>query len=158
VTSLPSESLEDIQELPEDPPALRTAYRQAIRPTDANAHVAAAAMFRPALQVITRNLLGATPGNLANELREVVGKSFNGATITGNFGHVGYIVKEVGNWGAHPDGAPGLLYFTADDAEDLQRIFMELVSELFIIPAAVQKARSDFLARRKIPSTPPRNT
>ena len=69
VTSVPSEGLEDIEELPKDPPSLRTAYRQAIRATDANAHLAAAAMFRRALQVITRDLLGAKPGNLANELK-----------------------------------------------------------------------------------------
>jgi hypothetical protein len=64
VTSVPSEGLEEINELPEQPPALRTAYRQAIRAMDANAHIAAAAMFRRALQVITRTLLGANPETL----------------------------------------------------------------------------------------------
>jgi hypothetical protein len=43
-----------------------------------------------------------------------------------------------------------LLNFSQQDAEDLQSIFMELVSELFIIPAATKKAREEFLARRKI--------
>jgi hypothetical protein len=43
---------------------------------DANPNIAAAAMFRRALQIITRELLGARPGNLANELNEVVGKPF----------------------------------------------------------------------------------
>jgi len=150
ITSFPSEGLEEIDELPEDPPSLRTAYRQAIRAMDANAHLAAAAMFRRALQVITRDLLGAKPGNLANELNEVVGKTHNGVVVTNNFAKVGYIVKEAGNQGAHPDKDPDLLDFTSQDAQDLQEIFMELVSELFIIPAAVQKAKDDFLARRKI--------
>ena len=68
VTSVPSEGIEDIDELPDDPASLRTAYRQEIRAMDANAPLAAAAMFRRALQVITRDLLGATPGNLAVEL------------------------------------------------------------------------------------------
>lgn len=150
MTSLPSEGLEDIKELPEKPPALRTAYRQAIRAKDANANLAAAAMFRRALQVITRNLLGAKPGNLANELNEVVGKNYNGVVITKNFAEVGYIIKEAGNQGAHPDKDPDLLDFTPEDAEDLQGIFMEIVSELFIVPAAMQKAKAEFLARRKI--------
>jgi Domain of unknown function (DUF4145) len=92
---------------------------------DANALIAAAAMFRRALQVITRYLIGARPGNLANELNEVVGRPYNGVTITQNFADVGYIVKEAGNQGAHPDRDPDLLDFTAQDAEDLQRIFME---------------------------------
>jgi Domain of unknown function (DUF4145) len=154
VTSVPGEGLEDIDELPEDPPALRTAYRQAIRAMDANAHLAAAAMFRRALQVITRVLLGAKPGNLANELNEVVGRSYNGGTVTKNFADVGYTIKEAGNQGAHPDKDPDLLDFTPQDAQDLQGIFMELVSELFIVPAAVAKAKMDFLARRKIVPKP----
>jgi hypothetical protein len=154
VTSVPSEGLEDISELPEEPPQLRSAYRQAIRAMDANANIAAAAMFRRALQIITRDLLGAKPGNLANELNEVVGRSFNGGTVTSNFAQIGYIIKEVGNQGAHPDKDPDLLEFTAQDAEDLQQVFMELVSELFIIPAAIQKSKREFLARRKISPKP----
>lgn len=149
-TSIPGEGLEDIEELPSNPPSLRTAYRQAIRAMDANAHLAAAAMFRRALQVITRDLLGAKPGNLANELREVVGKTYNGAQITQSFADIGYIVKEAGNQGAHPDGDPDLLDFTPEDTRDLQNVFMELVTELFVAPAAVKKAKEDFLARRKI--------
>ena len=154
VTSIPSEGLDEISELPKVPPALREAYRQAVRAMDANANLAAAAMFRRALQVITRDLLGAKPGNLANELREVVGKPYNGGFVTANFADVGYIIKEGGNQGAHPDKDPDLLDFTPEDAADLQGIFMEVVSELFIIPAAKLKAKQDFMARRKIPPPP----
>jgi Domain of unknown function (DUF4145) len=154
VTSLPSEGLEDIDELPADPPSLRTAYRQAIRAMDANAHLAAAAMFRRALQVITRDLLGAKPGNLANELNAVAGKTYNGVVVTNNFAKVGYIIKEAGNQGAHPDQDPDLLDFTSHDAQDLQDIFLELVRDLFVVPAASQKAKDDFLARRKIVPKP----
>jgi hypothetical protein len=57
VTSVPSEGLEEIDELPQNPPSLRVAYRQAIRAMDVNAQLAAAAMFRRALQVITRDIL-----------------------------------------------------------------------------------------------------
>jgi uncharacterized protein DUF4145 len=113
-----------------------------------------AAMFRRALQVITRDILGAKPGNLANELREVVGKNFNGVTITQNFADVGYIVKEAGNQGAHPDADTDLLNFTAQDADDLKAVFMELVGELFVVPAAIAKAKSEFLDRRKIAANP----
>jgi Domain of unknown function (DUF4145) len=154
VTSVPSEGLEEIEELPVHPPSLGTAYRQAIRAKHANAPLAAAAMFRCALRVITHDLLKAKPGNLANELNEVVGKTYNGTTITNNFANVGYIVKEAGNQGAHPDKDPDLLDFTPRDAEDLQDFFMELVSELFIVPAAKQKAKDAFLARKKISPKP----
>jgi hypothetical protein len=70
--------------------------------------------------------------------------------IRKNFADVGYILKEAGNQAAHPDKDPDLLDFTLEDAQDLQGIFMELVSELFIVPIAMQKAKAEFLARRKI--------
>ena len=150
VASLPSEGVEDLEEIPAEPLSLRTAYKQAIRAMDGNAHIAAAAMFRRALQVITRELLKATPGNLAYELKEVVGKQYNGVTITNDFSNMGYIIKEAGNQGAHPDTDPDLLDFTEQDSQDLQRIFMELITELFIVPEATKRAREEFLNRRKI--------
>ena len=61
-----------------------------------------------------------------------------------------YILKETGNQEAHPDKDPDLLDFKPQDAQDLQSIFMELVSDLYIIPDATRKAKADFLARRKI--------
>lgn len=160
VASIPSEGLEDIAELPEEPTSLRAAYKQAIRCMDANANIAAAAMFRRALQIITRDLLGAKPGNLANELTEVVGKPYNGSSVTTNFSDIGYVLKEAGNQAAHPDkhGDPDLMDFTSQDATDLQQIFMELVSELFIIPAAAKRAKQEFLARRKITLPSDKNT
>jgi hypothetical protein len=33
---------------------------------------------------------------------------------------------------------------TNQDAEELQRVFLELVSDLFIVPAAIKKSREDF--------------
>lgn len=150
ITSIPGEGIEDIEELPEKPNALREAYRQAIRSMDANAYLAAAAMFRRALQVITRDILSAKPGNLAIELKEIVGVEYNGVKIIKSFQDVGYIIKEAGNQGAHPDRDPDLLEFTIQDAKDLRDIFMELVSDLFIVPKAIQKSKEDFLKRRKL--------
>jgi hypothetical protein len=150
LAAVPGEGLEDISELPEQPPSLRAAYREAIRAMDANANIAAAAMFRRALQIITRDVLGAKHDKLANELKALVGTQFNGVTIKSSFATVGYIIKEAGNQVAHPDKDPDLLTFTATDAQDLQNIFMELVSDLFIVPAAALKTKEDFMARRKI--------
>lgn len=150
VKSIPEEGLEDIEELPKNPASLRKAYQQAIRAMDANAYIAAAAMFRRALQVITRDIIGVSASNLAKELNDAIGKEYNGAKITKNFADVGYIIKEAGNQGAHPDEDQDLLDFTQQDAEDLQKIFMELVSDLFVAPEAIKKAKEEFLKRRKI--------
>ena len=150
ITSIPNDGSEEIEELPDEPTSLRIAYRQAVRAMDANAHIAAAAMFRRGLQIITRDILKAKPGTLASELKSVVGKEHNGVTVSENFSKVGYIVKEAGNQGAHPDPDPDLLDFTQQDAEDLQRIFMRLVAELFVAPEVARKTTEAFLKRRKI--------
>jgi hypothetical protein len=50
-------------------------------------------------------------------LNEVVGRTYNGAVVTKNFANVGYIIKEAGNQGAHPDKDPDLLELTSHDAQ-----------------------------------------
>ncbi|GAI83570.1 unnamed protein product, partial [marine sediment metagenome] len=72
--SIPGEGDWDIPELPIDPPSLRKAYAEAMRCLNANAPMAAAAMLRRAVQVITRDILGAPTGNLGNELKWLKGK------------------------------------------------------------------------------------
>lgn len=72
VASLPNEGLVEIPELPDSPPSLRKAYKEAIRCIDANCFLAAAAMFRRALQIITRDILGAKPGMLGNEIKSLI--------------------------------------------------------------------------------------
>jgi hypothetical protein len=152
VTSIPNEGIEDIDELPEEPKELRTAYRQAIRSMDAGAYIAAAAMFRRAVQVITRKILQVKPGTLDKELKSSVGREYNGITLKQDFSDTGYIIKEAGNQSAHPDEDPDLLDFTEQDANDLQSIFMELVNDLFVTPEAIRRSKEDFLRRRKIRS------
>jgi hypothetical protein len=71
-------------------------------------------------------------------------------TISHDFSNVAYLVKEAGNQGAHPDEDVDLLDFTEQDALELQGIFLDLVSEIFVVPEAARKSREAFAARRKI--------
>lgn len=151
VTSLPNEGTQDIPELPENPPSLRKAYKEAIRCMDANCFLASAAMFRRVLQIITRDILGAKPASLANEIKSLIGvKNKLGITLTNDFSKNSYIVKECGNQGTHPDKDPDLLDFTPEDAQNLYNIFLEIVSDLFVAPIAAKKAKEDLLNKRKI--------
>ncbi len=150
LNAIPSET-EEIEGIPDNPPELRAAYKEAVRSLNANAPMAAAAMLRRALQVITRQVLGATPGNLANELRSLRGvENPLGIPLTQDFANNAYILKEAGNQGAHPDEDPDLLFFEPEDAEYLHEIFAEVVAELFVAPEAARRAREEFLGRRKI--------
>lgn len=151
VASLPNEGLVEISGLPDSPPSLKKAYKEAIRCMDANCFLGSAAMFRRALQIITREILGAKPGTLAQEIKSLMGVPNKlGVTLTNDFSDNWYIIKECGNQGAHPDDDPDLLDFTPEDAKNLHNIFLEIVSELFVAPAAAQKAKADLIAKRKL--------
>jgi len=114
--------------------------------------MAAAAMFRRALQIITRDILGASHGKLAKKLASLVDKPNKlGVTLSTSFDSHGYIIREVGNQAAHPDRDPDLLSFTHEDAQDLYEIFLDLVSELFVAPAAVERAKASLMSHRKLP-------
>jgi hypothetical protein len=122
IISIPGESGAEIDELPADPPALRKAYSEAIRSFDANCPMAAAAMLRRALQVITREILGAPRGNLGAELKYLRGKPNKlGITLSQDFHNNAYIIKEAANQAAHPDEDPDLLSFTEEDARQSRR-------------------------------------
>jgi hypothetical protein len=155
IAAIPSEGKHDIPELPEKPEALRSAYAEAIRCLGNNCPMAAAAMFRRALQIITRDILGAKVGTLASELDSLVGKPNKlGIALSKSFSKNGYIIREVGNQAAHPDSDTDLLAFTHDDAQNLYEIFLEVVAELFIAPAAAAQATKTLMERRKLTQSP----
>lgn len=153
VTALPNDGISEIEDLPDNPPSLKKAYTEAVKCLDNSCYLASATMFRRALQIITRDVLGATPSTLANELKEIVasGKSNKlGIEITNNFSSNSYIVRSCGNQSAHPDKDMDLLDFELEDAQNLYNIFLEIVSELFVAPKAAQKAKDELLQKRKL--------
>ena len=153
IMSIPGDSGAEIDELPIEPVALRKAYGEAIRALDANCPMAAAAMIRRTLQVITRDILGAPAGNLGVELKWLQGKPNKlGVTLSQDFHDNAYVIKEAANQAAHPDTDPDLLSFTDEDARDLNSIFLDLVTELFVVPEATKRAKEAMMKRRKIKS------
>ena len=148
---LPGDIGHEIDELPTEPPSLRKAYSEAIRAYDANCPMAAAAMIRRALQVITRDILGAPPGKLHNELKSLKGiPNKLGVVLSQDFHDNAYIIKETANQAAHPDEDPDLLDFDEEDARNLHQLFLEVVTEIFVVPAASRRAREEMMNRRKI--------
>ena len=149
--SIPGEAQYDIPGLPEEPASLKKAYLEAVKSIDNNCPMAAAALFRRGLQIITRDILGAKPSRLANELKSLKNKQNKlGVKLTKDFHDNAYIVKEVGNQAAHPDNDPDLLDFVPEDAENLHRIFLEIVAELFVAPEAARKAKEELFEKRKL--------
>ena len=154
LASLPMEG-EDLPVLPDEPPSVRIAYTQAVRAMNANAYMPAAVMFRRALQVLLRDVLGvkAPSKKLSEELKAAVGMKYDGVTLTDEFFKDAKILQKAGDQGAHPDEDPDLLDFTEQDARDLQFIFRRLAVEMFEVPQAIRRVRENVSTNRKI--TPP---
>jgi len=148
--SLPAETDSEIAELPEKPESLRKAYSEAAKNLEINNPMSAAVMFRRALQIITRDILGAKPNSLALELKEIAVSNKLQIKLSQDFRESSYIIKEMANQSAHPDRDLDLLDLTFEDADELHRIFLEVVAEVFVIPAAREQSRKKLLDRRKI--------
>jgi hypothetical protein len=145
--------LEDysIPQLPPKPESLITTYEEAIKCLQFGAYKASAAMFRRALQIIVREILGSKEKWLASALKNLKNsKNSLGILLSSDFHQYSYIIKEAGNQAAHPDQDPDLLDFTKQDALDLRDIFLEIVNELFVKPALLKKAEENLLNKRKI--------
>ena len=149
--SLPGESGVEIPELPSEPPSLRLTFDEAIRGLEANNPMSACVMFRRALQIITRDILGAPRSKLHREL-DWLTKNQNrlNLNLSWDFHSNAYIIKEVSNQGAHPDEDVDLIDLTHEDAKALYQLFLEVIHEVFSIPAAREATRQQLMKRRKI--------
>lgn len=150
ILSIPGE--DEIEILPSNPPSLRRAYSEAMRAWGANCPMAAVVMLRRALQVVTRDILKGPPARmLGKELSNLKGKpNALGITLTQDFHDNAYILKETANQAAHPDADPELLEFTEDDARNIHIIFLDIVTELFVMPEAEKRVRAEMIAKRKL--------
>lgn len=149
--TIPENETYIIPELPSEYPSLISAYSEAIKCMQVKAFKAAATMFRRALQIIARDILGANDWNLANSLKKLKKQPNKlGVELSEDFHNYSYIIKEAGNQGAHPDKDIDLIEFTKEDATDLMNIFLEVVNELFIKPSLIKRSEDNLKLKRKI--------
>lgn len=145
--------LEDysIPELPNEYPSLKSTYLEAIKCLQIGAYKASATMFRRALQIIVRDILGENSWKLSTSLENLQNKPNKlGINLSNDFHEYSYIIKESGNQGAHPGQDIDLLEFTKEDAIDLRDMFFEIINELFIKPSLLKKAEENLRLKRKI--------
>lgn len=150
VISLPGEESNLMEFIPEKYSNLRKAYREAVIAKNAGANIASAAMYRRALQAITREVLGVKPKKLLEELNEIKGIEFEGVTIDKDFSDNAYITRKSSNPAAHIDKDPDLLDFSSEDMNALEMMFGDLIYKLFILPKVKSETKEKFLESRKI--------
>ena len=113
--------------------------------------MSATIMFRRALQIFTKDILGAKGGTLFKEL-EWLKSNENSlkVNLTELFHDNSKLIRQVGNQGAHPDEDTELQEFSEEDANGVHDLFLILVNEIFVLPAKMKAMKEELSTRRKL--------
>ncbi|MCD6460514.1 hypothetical protein J7L67_07610 [bacterium] len=149
IMSIPKEQ-PDIPEMPGKPHYLKKLYIEGVKCLEAGCPIAAAVIFKRAIHVLTRELLGATPGTLMSEFRSIINKRNKlGVVLHETFKNNPYLEKE-SSISDTKDSIHGhdIILFTDEDAYTLHEIFVELIVMLFVLPNSVNQAREHLLTKK----------
>ena len=140
-------------EIPEEFPTLKTTVQEALFCLSHSRNIAAVILFRRAIQMICKEILGA-PGGRTTLHNQLAWLKANENKLKINLDEVFHdnaaIIKEMGNQGAHPDDNVELHDFTKQDAEDLHNLFVSVIHEIFTKPARIKAMQEELRARRKL--------
>ena len=154
IMSIPKEQPE-IPEMPDKPPYLKKLYLEGLKCLEAGCPVAAAVVFKRAIHVLTRELLGATPGTLLSEFRSIINKRNKlGIVLHETFKNNPYLEKESSLSNKDSHMGHDIISFTDEDAYTLHEIFIELIVMLFVLPNSVNQAREHLLPKKAGESDP----
>jgi hypothetical protein len=139
----------------EDIPATFTSLRKTA--TEANSclknskFLAAAILFRRAIQIVAKNVLGAKGKTLFNQLEWLkTNKNSLNIDLTEVFHENAKIIKDIGNQGAHPDDDITLHEFTKEDANGLHDLFISIIHEIFVKPEKMKALQEELKKNRKL--------
>lgn len=113
--------------------------------------IASAILFRRAIQILAKEVLGAQGKTLFNQL-EWLKKNENTLKIDLSevFHDNAKIIKDIGNQGAHPDDDIMLHDFTKEDANGLHDLFISIIHEIFVKPAKIKALHEELKKNRKL--------
>jgi hypothetical protein len=114
-------------------------------------YMSATMMFRRALQILAKTVLGAKGKTLFNQL-EWLKENRNNLNIdlTQLFHDDSDLIRKVGNQSAHPDDDEDLHEFTKEDANAVHDLFLVLINEVFVLPKKAKILKSELAERRKL--------
>ncbi|MCK5134860.1 MAG: DUF4145 domain-containing protein [Bacteroidales bacterium] len=113
--------------------------------------IAAAILFRRALQIIAKDVLGAKGKTLFLQLEWLKSnKNSLDIDLTEVFHENSELVKNIGNQGAHPDKDVSLHEFTENDAKGLHDLFISVIHEIFVKPKKTKALQEELKRSRKL--------
>jgi len=149
---LPDRELKyETSSIPDKYPTIITSVNEALFCMNHSKNVSAAMMFRRALQMIAKDVLGAQGRTLYDQLQWLKGnKNLLNIDLSELFHDNSQLVKDVGNQAAHPDDDITLHDFTKEDVDNLHDLFLIIVNEIFIKPKKIKQIQEELKAKRKL--------
>jgi len=152
ITRIPEREEEvNLSNIPSEYSSLRDTVAEAQFCLEHGKYVASSILYRRAIEVLAKQVLGASGKTLHLKLQWLEANPNQlGIDLTSVFHENAKIIKDVGNQGAHPDDDPDLHTFSRDDANGLHDLFTSIIHEVFVKPAAMKKLQEDLQQSRKL--------
>lgn len=113
--------------------------------------IASAMLFRRAIQILAKDVLGGKGKTLFKQLEWLQSnENLLKIDLTEIFHDNTKIIKDIGNQGAHPDDDITLHEFTKDDAYGLHDLFLSIIHEIFVKPAKMKALQEELKKSRKL--------
>jgi hypothetical protein len=113
--------------------------------------IASAILFRRAIQLLAKEVLGGNGKTLFKQLEWLQSnKNLLKIDLTDIFHDNAKIIKDIGNQGAHPDDDITLHDFTKNDASGLHDLFISIIHEIFVKPAKMKALQEELKKSRKL--------
>lgn len=139
------------EDIPSEHKSLRKTVSEANYCLTNSQFIASAILFRRAIQIVVKEVLGAKGKTLFNQLEWLKSNPNNLAIdLTDVFHDSTKIIKDIGNQGAHPDDDITLHDFKKEDANGLHDLFISIIHEIFIKPAKMKALKDELKANRKL--------
>lgn len=139
------------EDIPGEYPSLRKTASEASFCLSNSKFIASAILFRRAVQILVKEVLGGTGNSLFKQLEWLKINDNNlKIDLTDVFHDNAKIIKDIGNQGAHPDDDVTLHDFTKEDAYGLHDLFISIIHEIFVKPAKMKALQEELKTNRKL--------
>ncbi len=114
-------------------------------------YIASAILYRRAIQILAKDILGGKGKTLFNQLEWLkTNKNLLEIDLTDVFHDNAKIIKDIGNQGAHPDTDITLHEFTKEDANGLHDLFLSIIHEVYVKPSKMKTLQEELKKSRKL--------
>ncbi len=113
--------------------------------------IASAILYRRAIQILAKEVLGATGRTLYKQLEWLkTNENLLKIDLTDVFHDNAKIIKDIGNQGAHPDDDITLHEFTKEDSNGLHDLFLSIIHEVYVKPSKMKALQEELKKSRKL--------